>query len=78
MSEHFGARAYVLEGWVAAVKGALAFLATPALGSLSDLVGRKRILIVCLAVSGLGWNQRPPVSRRGLPSGPPVSGAART
>ena len=39
MSEHFGARAYVLEGWVAAVKGALAFLATPALGSLSDLAG---------------------------------------
>ena len=61
VNEHFGKRAYFLSGLALTIKGFLAFLTSPALGSLSDVYGRKFIFLATVvgtsgpsAVLGLG------------------------
>lgn len=61
LNSHYGQRAYLLGGWAATCKGLLAFLTSPALGALSDVIGRKWLFFACVlgtaapyAVLGLG------------------------
>eukprot|EP00966_Prymnesium_polylepis_P128543 2973107-Prymnesium_polylepis.1 len=51
INEHFGARSYILLGYAQAAKGLLAFLASPALGAISDVVGRKYLFVACVVGS---------------------------
>ena len=48
INQHYGARSYVLTGYAQSLKGMLAFLAAPALGALSDAVGRKYLFTACV------------------------------
>ena len=41
LNDHYGARSYILVGYATSLKGMLAFIASPAIGALSDAVGRK-------------------------------------
>lgn len=61
LNDYYGKRAYLLLGYASTVKGTLAFLASPAIGALSDVLGRKHLFLACIigtaspyAVLGLG------------------------
>ena len=56
IDERFGEKAYWLLGVAEATKGALAFLMAPAIGALSDVVGRKWLFVVCvLGTASPSW-----------------------
>ena len=81
INEHFGARSYMLLGYSQALRGLLAFLASPALGALSDVIGRKYLFVACVvgssapyALLGLGASLEVHSARRSLspqPEGTP-------
>ena len=48
ISDHYGKRAYMLTSMGQGLRGLLAFLASPAVGALSDVVGRKYLFVVCI------------------------------
>lgn len=63
INEAFGQRSYLLTGYAQTVKGVLAFLTSPALGSLSDVIGRKYLFLLTVlgtaapnAALGLGFS----------------------
>ncbi|KAH8300390.1 hypothetical protein KR018_002607, partial [Drosophila ironensis] len=51
LSETFGDRAFFVEGLVLGVRGILAFLTTPLLGSFSDIQGRKVVLLLAVVIT---------------------------
>ena len=53
--KHFEAQTYVLSGRRDAVKGFLAFVGTPVIGALSDVVGRRWLLILCVVCSSSAY-----------------------
>ena len=48
INDHYGPRSYVLVGYAQSLKGMLAFVASPAIGALSDAVGRKYLFLACV------------------------------
>ena len=46
IDDHYGPSSYVVYGSADGARGLLAFLATPALGALSDVLGRKWLFLV--------------------------------
>ena len=73
ISDHYGARAYLLTSMGQAVRGLLAFLASPAIGALSDLLGRKHLFVICItgssapyAILGLGASLDTHIAALGL------------
>ena len=47
LNDHYGPRSYVIVGYAQSLKGMLAFIAAPAIGALSDVVGRKHLFVTC-------------------------------
>ena len=48
LNDHYGPRSYVIVGYAQSLKGMLAFIAAPAIGALSDVVGRKHLFLTCV------------------------------
>uniref|UniRef100_A0A7S2MNB4 Major facilitator superfamily (MFS) profile domain-containing protein n=1 Tax=Haptolina brevifila TaxID=156173 RepID=A0A7S2MNB4_9EUKA len=48
INEAFGQRSYLLVGYAQTVKGILAFATSPAIGSLSDVIGRKYLFLATI------------------------------
>ena len=48
LNDAYGGRVYVLYGIAEAFRGALTFLPAPAIGAVSDVVGRKALFITCV------------------------------
>lgn len=51
MEKQYGSRLYIYHGVAESIRGVLTFLSAPALGSISDIVGRKWILILCITAT---------------------------
>ena len=48
LNDHYGPHSYVIVGYAQSLKGMLAFIAAPAIGALSDVVGRKHLFLTCV------------------------------
>lgn len=48
INEHFGVQSYIITGYSSAGRGVLAFFTSPALGAISDVVGRKYLFVLCV------------------------------
>lgn len=49
IADHFGAASYLIMGSTGTCRGVLSFLTSPALGSLSDVIGRKHLFLLTVA-----------------------------